>query len=174
MTLVPSLRIERAILVIRGQKVMLDVDLARVYRVETRALNQAVKRNRFRFPEDFMFQLTKEEKDEVITKRDHLRQLKFSPSLPYAFTEHGAIMLASVLKSRVAIQASVHIVRVFIGLREAALSHKELRYLRYRLLDLEKKYDGQFKVVFDAIHKLMEPPPGVARRRIGFRWPDES
>jgi hypothetical protein len=164
--LVPADHIERSILVIRGQKVMLDADLAGVYRVQTRALNQAVKRNRHRFPEDFMFQLTREERDEVITKRDHLRQLKFSPTLPYAFTEHGAIMLASVLRSRVAIRASVHIVRTFIRLREVALSHKELRH---KLNALEKKYDAQFKVVFDAIRKLMEPPPGVAKRRIGFR-----
>lgn len=169
--LVPVHHIERSIQVLRGQKVMLDVDLARVYRVPTRTLNQAVKRNRGRFPAGFMFQLAKTERDEVITRCDHLQQLRFSPNLPYAFTEHGAIMLASVLRSQIAIRASVHIVRAFIRLREVALSDKAFRH---RLDALEKKYDAQFKVVFDAIRDLMEPSPGVARRRIGFRWDDEQ
>lgn len=168
-TLVPTDRVSRSILVIRGQKVMLDVDLAELYGVQTRALNQAVKRNRERFPDDFMFRLTREEKQEVITKCDHLGRLKFSPVLPYAFTEHGAPMLASVLNSQVAVHASIQIVRIFIRLREAVVSHKTLRR---RLEALERKYDAhdaQIREIFDAIHTLMEPLPGVAKRRIGFR-----
>jgi len=104
--IVPVERIEQSILLIRGHRVMLDADLADLYRVPTKALNQAVKRNKDRFPGDFMFQLTKEEKAEVVTNCDHLQKLKFSPTLPYAFTEHGAIMLANVLNSQVAVQVS--------------------------------------------------------------------
>jgi hypothetical protein len=143
---------------------MLDADLASLYGVSTRALNQAVKRNRERFPEDFMFRLTEAEKAEVITNCDHLRPLRFSPSLPHAFTEHGAIMLASLLNTRIAVQASVQVVRAFVRLREILATHKDLaRELR----ELEKKYDAQFKVVFDAIRALMTPPR-LQQRRIGF------
>ncbi len=168
-TLVPIGRIDRSILIIRGQKVMLDADLGDLYGVPTKVLNQAVKRNKERFPDDFMFRLTKQEKEEVVTNRDHLRKLKFSPTMPYAFTEHGALMLASVLNSPIAIQANLQIVRVFIRLREALASDKGLRR---RLDALEKKYDlhdTHIKEIFAAIRALMEPPPGVARRRIGFR-----
>ena len=111
-----------------------------------------------------MFQLTKEEKAEVVTNCDHLRRLKFSPTLPYAFTEHGAVMLANVLNSQVAIQVSIQIVRAFIRLREAVASHKDLAR---RLDELEKKYDTQFRVVFDAIRRLMTPPE-PKKRKIGF------
>ena len=173
-TLVPTDRVRRAILAIRGKKVMIDADLAELYGVETRALNQAVKRNRERFPDEFMFQLTGPEKQEVITGCDHLRRLKFSPTLPYAFTEHGALMLSSVLNSPAAVEVSIQIVRVFVRLRETIRSHKELRR---RLAALEQKYDAQdsqIQEIFAAIHALMEPPPGVARRRIGFRLPGEA
>ncbi len=169
MTLVPAERIDRVILVLRDQKVILDSDLAELYGVQTRVLNQAVKRNRDRFPDDFMFRLTRQEKQEVITKCDHLKRLKFSPTLPYAFSEHGTLMLASVLNSPIAVQVSIQIVRVFIRMREAIASHKDIRR---RLDAFEKKYDvhdAQVKEVFDAIRALMEPPPGVAKRRIGFR-----
>ena len=165
-TLVPSDRIVRAILVLRGQKVMLDADLAALYGVTTKRLNEQVKRNRNRFPGDFMFRLTAKEKAGAVAKCDHLQRLKFSPALPHAFTEHGAIMLASVLNSRVAIQVSVHIVRAFIRFREALISHKDLRH---RLDALEKKYDAQFKVVFDAIRQLMDPGPEPPKLRVGFR-----
>jgi hypothetical protein len=164
-------QIDRAILVIRGCKVMLDADLATLYGVTTKRLNEQVKRNSDRFPEEFAFRLTTEEKAEVVAKCDHLHRLKFSPTVPYAFTEHGALMLASVLNSPIAIQASVQIVRVFIRLREALASNKGLRR---RLDALEKKYDthdAHIKEIFVAIHALMEPPPGVAKRRIGFRLP---
>ena len=160
----PVERIEQLIQLIRGQKVMLDTDLAELYGVPTKALNQAVKRNKDRFPADFMFQLTRREKAEVVTNCDHLQRLKFSPTLPHAFTEHGAIMLANVLNSRIAVQVSIQIVRAFIKLREAVASHKDLAL---RLDQLEQKYDAQFKVVFDAIRQLMTPPE-PEKRKIGF------
>ena len=163
--LTAAVNVERRILSIRGQRVLLDADLAALYGVSTRALNQAVKRNRDRFPEDFMFQLTETEKAEVITVCDHLRPLRFSPSLPYAFTEHGAIMLASVLSTPTAVQASVHVVRAFVRLREVLATHKDLAR---KLEELEKKYDAQFMGVFDAIRQLMTPP-AKERRSIGFR-----
>ena len=162
--LVPAERIERSILLIRGHKVMLDADLARIYQVPTKRLNEQVKRNRHRFPDDFMFQLAPEEKAEVVANCDHLRSLRFSPTLPYAFTEYGAVMLASVLNSSVAIAASVQVVRAFVKLRELLATHKDLA----RKLDaLERRYDAQFKAVFDAIRQLMAPPE-AKRGRIGF------
>jgi hypothetical protein len=143
---------------------MVDADLARLYGVETRALNQAVRRNRERFPEEFVFQLTLAERDEVITICDHLRKLKFSASMPYAFTEHGALMAASVLNSARAIQVSLYVIRAFVSLRNAISTQKDLAD---RLDKLESRYDSQFKVVFDAIRELMRPPESP-RRRIGF------
>ena len=163
--MVPTGRIDRAIVVIRGSRVMLDADLAELYGVTTKRLNEQVKRNRERFPADFMFQLTASEKAEVVAYCDHLRRLRFSPVLPHAFTEHGAIMLASVLNSRVAVHTSIQVVRAFTRLRDALGSHKALAR---KLDELERKYDGQFKVVFDAIRRLMAPP-AVSTRRIGFR-----
>ena len=164
MVVVPVERIERAILSIRGEKVMLDSDLAELYGVLTGALNQAVKRNLGRFPPDFMFRLTEAEKAEVVTNCDNLAKLRFSPHLPYAFTEHGALMLANVLNSERAAQTSVQVVRAFVRLRQMLASNAELA----RKLDaMEKKYDAQFKVVFDAIRQLMSPPE-PKRREIGF------
>jgi ABC-type uncharacterized transport system fused permease/ATPase subunit len=123
-----------------------------------------VKRNKGRFPEDFAFRLTTEEKEEVVTKCDNLARLKFSPVLPFGFTEHGAIMAASVLNSQRAVETSVYVVRAFVRMREALATH---RGLAQRLNELERKYDSQFRVVFDAIRALMEPPK-TPRRRIGF------
>jgi phage regulator Rha-like protein len=163
-SLVPMERIDRAILMLRGQKVILDADLAFLYGVTTKALNQAVKRNENRFPPDFMFLLTKEEKEEVVTNCDHLSRLRFSHSFPHAFTEHGVLMLANVLNSERAVRVSVQVVRAFIRLREALTTHQDLAR---KLAEVEKKYDAQFKVVFEAIRRLMakpEPP----RKRIGF------
>ena len=147
---------------------MLDSDLAEVYGVTTKRLNEQVKRNRERFPGDFMFQLTTEEKSEVVANCDHLKSLKYSPTLPYAFTEHGAIMLASVLNSVVAVRASLQVVRAFVRLREILATHKELAR---KLHELENKYDAQFRVVFDAIRQLMEPPASGPKKRIGFHVP---
>jgi hypothetical protein len=153
------------ILLVRGQRVLIDADLASLYGVSTKALNQAVKRNAERFPDDFAFRLTAAEKEGVVTNCDHLRRLRFSPALPYAFTEHGAIMAANVLSSPSAVRASVHVVRAFVQLREMVASH---RALAKRLVELEARYDRQFKVVFDAIRELMAPPEPKPRRRIGF------
>lgn len=164
MTLITSERIENKILVIRGQKVMLDRDLAELYGVATKALNQAAKRNKKRFPEDFMFKLTKPEKEKVVTNCDHLKVLKFSPQLPYAFTEHGALMLANVIKSPTAIEMSIAIVRTFVKLREMAIGYVELKR---KIEDMERKYDRQFKTVFEALRKLLEPLP-QPKRQIGF------
>jgi hypothetical protein len=166
-TLMSPLReenISRRILTVRGNSVILDSDLAALYRVTTRALNQAVKRNAGRFPEDFAFRLTTKEKEEVVTKCDHLTRLKFSPVLPYAYTEHGTIMAASVLNSQRAVETSVFVVRAFVRMRETMASHRDLAQ---RLTALEKTYDARFHVVFDAIRALMESPK-TPRRRIGF------
>ncbi|GAG13577.1 unnamed protein product, partial [marine sediment metagenome] len=124
--IIPIEQVEKTILLIRGQKVILDTDLAKLYGVTTKRLNEQVKRNRDRFPEDFMFQLTHQEKVDVVAKCDHLSRLKFSPALPHAFTEHGAIMAASVLNTPRAVEASIFVVRVFVRLREMITAHKEL------------------------------------------------
>lgn len=118
--------ISQRILTVRGHKVILDSDLAALYRVTTGALNQAVKPNAGRFPEDFVFRLTTMEKEEVVTKCDHLSRLKFSPVLPFAYTEHGTIMAASVLNSQRAVETSVFVVRAFVQMRETLGSHRQL------------------------------------------------
>ena len=164
-SLIPVERVQRAILLIRSEKVILDADLAALYGVSTKRLNEQVKRNRSRFPADFMFQLTKDEKAEVVANCDHLSRLKFSSTLPYAFTEHGTIMAANVLNSERAVQASVEVVRAFVRLRLMLASNSELSR---RLNELESKYDRQFKVVFDAIRELMSPLV-PAHKQIGFR-----
>lgn len=158
-------RIEQAILWIRGQRVMLDTDLASLYGVPTKVLNQAVKRNRERFPPDFMFRLTVREKRKVVTDCDHLARLKFSSTLPYAFTEHGAIMLASVLNSPKAVEVSLEVVRAFVRLREALASHAELAR---RLSELEQSSGQRFTQVFTVLRELLEGPSRPDRRRIGF------
>ena len=163
--IVPIERIQSAILFIRGLKVMIDHDLAEIYGVETRRLNEQVKRNKERFPNDFMFQLSKEEKAWVIANCDHLQMLKFSRTNPYAFTEHGAVMLASILNTSVAVQASIQVVRAFVKLRQLIGSHEELSQ---KLLQLEKKYDKQFNIVFSALKKLIDEPT-PERRQIGFK-----
>ena len=160
-------KIEKAILYIRGQKVMLDIDLAEMYGVKTKRLNEQVKRNLNRFPSDFMFQLSDDEKQEAVAYCDHLTRLKFSPSNPYAFTEHGAIMLASVLNSPLAIETSVLIVRAFVKLREIMSTHSGLAS---KIRELEARYDKQFKVVFQALRQLMqEETQKTERPRIGYR-----
>lgn len=165
--IVPAKQIDSRILLIRGHRVMLDADLAEVYGTSTKALNQAVKRNRKRFPGEFMFQLNRQEKDEVVTNCDHLRKLKYSPSLPFAFTEYGAVMLASVLNSAIAVEASIAVVRAFIHLREILATHKELAR---KLGELEKRIEGhdeEITAIFEAIRLLMEPPDKPSKR-IGF------
>ena len=158
-------RIERSILWIRGQRVMLDADLAFLYGVPTKVLNQAVRRNRERFPKDFMFRLTRREKGKVVTDCDHLAGMKFSAVLPFAFSEHGAIMLASVLNSPKAIEVSLQVVRTFVRLREILASHAELSR---RLDEMEKRHDRRFTQVFAALRELLEAPVAPERKRIGF------
>jgi hypothetical protein len=164
--LVPPGRIERRIIVMRGENVLLDDDLARMYGVETRALVQAVKRNAKRFPPDFMFQLSREEFETLRARLGISNPGRGGRRyLPHAFTEQGVAMLSSVLRSDRAVHVNIEIVRAFVRLRRMAGSVTELR----RKVDaLEQKYDTQFRVVFDAIRELMAPPPGQ-KRRIGFR-----
>jgi hypothetical protein len=172
-SLIPIERIEQSILLIRGHKVMLDRDLAYLYGVTTKVLNQAVKRHQDRFPEDFMFQLTMEEARIWWTEvrggglRSQIVTLKRGQHIkyrPYAFTEHGILMLSSVLNSERAIKVNIEIMRAFVRLRRMLASHADLAR---KLQALEKKYDAQFKVVFDAIRELMKPPESK-KRPIGF------
>ena len=162
--IITSESIEQRILLIRSKKVMLDRDLAALYGVETKVLNQAVKRNEKRFPPDFIFQLTKEEKVELVTNCDRFQKLKHSTVLPRAFTEQGVAMLSSVLKSERAIEVNIAIMRAFVRLRQMLSANKDLER---RFDALEERYDEQFKVIFDAIRALMEPPE-KSRKKIGF------
>ena len=180
-TSTPLVSIDSSILQIRGHKVMIDTDLAALYGVPTKALNQAIKRNAQRFPQDFMFQLSLAEKQEVVTNCDHLAKLKFSKMLPFAFTEHGAIQAANVMNSTQAVEMSVYVVRAFVRLREAIISNKELAH---RLDELENKADlmelkhdsfehntrVQLKQIFEAMRGLMATPePEQPKKRaIGF------
>jgi ORF6N domain len=186
---IPDSLIENSILLVRGHKVILDRELARLYGVSTRTLNQAVKRNLNRFPEDFMFQLTPEEtaawrqatskgsilrsqivilrsailrSQNVTLRQPHGKHIKYRP---YAFTEHGILMLSSVLKSERAVQVNIQIMRTFVRLRELLASNADLNR---RLDDLERNYDAQFKIVFDAIRTLLSAPDKTTRK-IGFR-----
>jgi hypothetical protein len=162
--------IQTQIHTIREQKVLLDSDLATMYQVETRTLNQAVTRNIERFPEDFMFQLTEDEykilrSQNVILRSEHGKHRKYTPR---AFTENGVAMLSSVLRSTRAIQVNIEIMRTFTQLREAALTHVKLSR---KLEQMETKYDQQFKVVFDALKALVTPPK-TTKRKIGFTQND--
>ena len=160
--------IAQKIFVIRGHKIMLDRDLSELYGVKTIALRQQVKRNSKRFPEDFMFQLTKKETAELITNCDRLNPLKHSATTPYAFTEQGVAMLSSILHSARAIEVNIQIMRTFARLKEFLLSQKEFAV---RLESLEKKFgehEGKIKIIFEAIRKLMEPPREPERPQIGF------
>jgi ORF6N domain-containing protein len=164
--LIPSKRIEKAIYLIRGEKVMLDRDLALLYEVETKVLNRAVKRNLQRFPSDFMFQLTAEEAENLRCQigTSSLRH-GGRRYLPYVFTEQGVAMLSTVLNSERAILVNIEIMRAFVKLRQMLASNAELSR---RLDELESKYDKQFRVVFDAIRQLMATPTG-SHKEIGFR-----
>lgn len=161
---VPLRRIEQAILIIRGHRVMLSTDLAELYGVPVRRLNEQVKRNRGRFPDDFMFQLTQDEWRILKSQSATSSWGGARRALPYAFTEQGVAMLSSVLRSQRAVQVNVEIMRAFVRLRRILAENAGLAQ---RLDELEKKYDVQFKVVFDAIHQLMQPPE-PKKKRIGF------
>ena len=162
----PVDRVLSAIHVIRGQRVMLDADLAALYGVSTKRLNEQVRRNRRRFPLDFMFQLTAWEaanlRSQIATSRSGHGGRRFRP---HAFIEHGAVMLASVLNTPIAVAASLQVVRAFIHLRGLLATHRDLAR---KLEELERKYDARFAVVFRAIKDLMAPPAAPPRKRIGF------
>ena len=164
--IIPVEIIERKIYLIRGHKVMLDSDLAEMYAVATKVLLQAVKRNLNRFPGDFMFQLNYQEvaalRSQIVTSKAGRGGRRYPP---YAFTEQGVAMLSSVLNSERAIEVNIQIMRAFVKLRELMATHKDLAR---KLDDMEKKYDAQFKVVFDAIRQLMTPTE-KPKRKIGFK-----
>jgi len=173
--LVPVEVIENKIYIIRGYKVMLDMDLAALYGIDTSQLNRQVKRNNRRFPQDFMFQLNKEEWEilrcqfGISSSRPQFVTLKPGGRryFPYAFTEHGILMLSSVLSSDRAVAVNIQIMRTFTKLRRMFVGYRELKE---KIEQIEAKYDGQFREVFDAINKLMEPPAEEERRiDVGFK-----
>ncbi len=172
-TLIPHERIVSHILLLRGQKVMLDCDLAALYGVPTKALNQAVRRNLDRFPADFMFQLSSEEagilRSQIVTSKSDARGGR--RYLPFAFTEQGVAMLSTVLKSKQAIAVNIEIMRTFVRMRALLATHEDLAR---KLESLEKKYDAQFRVVFDAIRQLMAPPEPKKKNPIGFQVKERS
>lgn len=156
------------ILTVRGQRVILDADLAALYGVTTKAFNQAVKRNQERFPHSFAFQLTAEEKQEVVTNCDHLQRLKFSPVLPWGFTEHGALQASNVLNSPKAVAMSVYIISAFIRLREAVADNQ---VMAKRLAEVEKTlltHDVALRDIYQKIRPLLLPPHDPPRKKIGF------
>jgi hypothetical protein len=164
----PTRPIASLILEVRGRKVMIDADLAEIYGVATKAVNQAVARNTDRFPADFVFRLTPKEKMEVVTNCDHLARLKFSPVLPRAFTEHGAIMAATVLNSPQAVAMSVYVVRAFIRMREQLAANAAILK---RLTEIDKtllQHDAALRDIYHKLLPLLQPAPEPPKRRIGF------
>ena len=168
--LIPLEKIETKIFLIRGKKVMLDKDLAELYKVKPIALRQQVKRNKERFPEDFMFQITSEEVESMVSQNVIPSKQSLGGHLPYAFTEQGVAMLSSILRSKRAVMANIQIMRTFTKLREMIESNKDLKR---KIEDMEKKYYKQFQIVFEAIKKLIEPEV-KPKRKIGFYMADEE
>src|SRR3990167_880325 len=166
--LIPQQTIEQRIFLIRNQKVMVDRDLAELYGVETKHLNRQVKRNIQRFPEELMLQLTIEERNQLVTICHRFKTMKHSSSLPYVFTEHGAAMLASVLKSDRAVKISINIIKTFVKLREMLATNKELAHKFDQLERKIEKHDEEIKLIFDAIRQLMAQPE-PKEKKIGFR-----
>jgi len=163
--------IQSKIYEIGGYRVMLDFHLAELYKVETRALKQAVKRNIKRFPADFMFTLSKDEWQQVITNCDNLPEnIKFSPALPFAFTEQGVAMLSSVLKSQTAIEVNISIMRAFVLMRQMVIGYEELLK---RIEELEESTDAQFSEIYQALTELLSKPEPKPRKPIGYRTTDE-
>ena len=164
----PPRPIASLILDLHGRKVMIDADLAEIYGVTTKVLNQAVGRNTDRFPADFVFRLTAKEKTEVVTNCDHLARLRFSPVLPRAYTEHGAIMAATVLNSPQAVAMSVYVVRAFIRMREQLASNAAILK---RLAEIDKtllQHDASLRDIYHKLLPFLQPPPAPVKRRIGF------
>jgi hypothetical protein len=155
------------ILLIRGKKVMIDRDLAELYGVTTKRLNEQVKRNINRFPEDFMFQLNVEEKNELVANCDRFKMLKHATVSPFAFTEHGAVMLACILNSKRAIEANIRIIRIFTAMREMIHVNQEILLKVEKLEQVVNTHDENIDLLFDAIKKLIESPP-PKRNKIGF------
>ena len=168
--LIPVERIEKSILLIRGHKVMLDVDLAELYGVTTGNLNLAVRRNKNRFPKDFMFELSAEETKSLLLQTARAKGRGGRQTPPYAFTEQGVAMLSSVLRSERAVQVNVQIMRAFVRMRQLLASHKGLMG---KILTMEKKYDKQFKIVFEAIYQLMKEEE-KPKHQIGFTTEDDK
>jgi hypothetical protein len=164
--LIPQEAIQNKILLIRGLKVMLDSDLAELYGVATYDLKRAVRRNLLRFPADFMFVLTRQEYSALRRHFGALKRGSHSKYLPYAFTEHGILMLSSVLNSERAVEVNIQIMRTFTKLRQLMLKHADLRK---KIAEMEKKYDHQFQIVFKAIKELLEPPAPKPKGPIGFQ-----
>ena len=171
--LVPEEIIERKIFMIRGHKVMLDRDLAELYEVETKYLNRQVKRNKQRFPREFMFRLTETEKHELVTNWHRFESMKHSSVPPYVFTEHGVAMLASVLNSERAIKISIVIIKTFLKLRQILSMNKKLAYKLTELEHKIEKHDEDIHAIFEAIRKLMIPAPIKPKSHIGFK-PDPN
>jgi phage regulator Rha-like protein len=163
--LLPQETIQSKILFLRGKRVILDQDLALLYEIENKMLKRAVKRNIDRFPEDFMFELTKDEYQSLRYQIGTLKRGEHSKYLPYAFTEHGILMLSSVLNSDRAIKVNIQIMRTFNKMREMLINYQEVRQ---KIEEMEQKYDYQFKVVFEAIRQLLEPPK-KPEKKIGFQ-----
>ena len=177
-SLIPPERIGGKILVLRGQKVLVDADLAELYGVATEALNQAVRRNEERFPLDFMFQLSEHEKQEVITNCDHLANLKFSRQLPLVFTEQGVAMLSSVLRSPKAVAVNVEIMRAFVKLRHLVASSdaltRQIEALDAKFEGRSKEHEQHIQQLYALLDELINPSEPPPKKRIGFRAHDED
>ena len=163
-------KIIKRIVILREEKVILDVDLAKLYGVETRALKQSVRRNIERFPQDFMFELTQEEVDLVVSQNVIPHKKYLGGAIPFAFTETGVAMLSSVLKSETAIEMNIAVIRAFVSLRKVAANYKEIMNL---LTEMRLQYDTQFDDLYTALDRLMNPPQ-EPRKRIGFRRSNEK
>jgi len=168
--LIPQEVIEEKIFLIREQKVMIDSDLADLYGVTTRNLKRQVRRNLKRFPQEFMFKLTKEEWDELVPIWHQFKSMKHSYIMPFAFTEHGVAMLSSVLKSEKAIKISIIIIKTFVKLRQALATHKDLAHKLNELESKVEKHDEDISAILEAIRRLITPPPEPPKRRIGFHY----
>jgi hypothetical protein len=171
--IIPVETIEKQILLIRGQKVILSVHLAELYGVETRALNQAVKRNILRFPEDFMFQVSDAEAERLVSQNVIPHKKYFGGSLPFAFAEQGVAMLSGVLNSERAVQMNIAIMRAFVKIRQMLSDHKDIAY---KLAQLERKigkHDDEIKAIFSVIKQLMQAPIAPEKKKIGFNRGDE-
>ena len=163
---IPDEVIINKIYVIRDQKVMLDKDLAEIYNVETKRLKEQVRRNIDRFPASFMFELTKEKKNQLVANCDHLKKLKFSPVLPKVFTEHGILMLSSVLNSELAVKMSVQIIETFVQLRKLANNYDDIMH---KINEMESRNNEQFSEIYEVLQRLFSKPKEQARKEIGYK-----